>query len=303
MKPLSTFCLLQLLTTLAFAQYQIGLVPRVSPDKAVYQKVGYTEVRLTYGSPSVQNRAIWGELVPYDKVWRAGANQATTVEFGTEVSIQDQKLDSGTYALFLIPKANDEWTAIFSRKAKQWGAFRYDPEDDALRVSVRPRRSSLHTESLSYAIEQFGFQHGSIVLAWVFMEITIPFETNYLHAFEQEVQSRAGKQPPHLRWVVYLQGAEHLEQINARLDLASQWINQAESIMRTSEEWNPQFYPRDYVQGHVLWTKANVLAKQAAFAEAVSYVEQLKQLPKAQFYERQNEAEGIDDRLEAWRRK
>ncbi|MEM6700816.1 MAG: DUF2911 domain-containing protein, partial [Bacteroidota bacterium] len=63
------------------AQYQIGIIPRVSPDKMVYQKIGYTEVEIRYGSPAVNQRPIWGDLVPYDKVWRAGANAATTVEF------------------------------------------------------------------------------------------------------------------------------------------------------------------------------------------------------------------------------
>ena len=174
-------------TLTTFCQYRIGLVPRVSPDKYVYQKVGYTEVELTYGSPSVNSRLVWGNLAPYNKVWRAGANNATTVRFGLPVVIDGIALDSGIYALFVMPKKDDKWTVILSNKSNQWGSFRYDEADDALRTDIIPRRSNQYREELEYSIGQTGFQYGSIILAWEHLEIEIPFETNYLDEFKNAV--------------------------------------------------------------------------------------------------------------------
>ena len=282
------------------AQYQIGLVPRTSPDRAVYQKIGYTEVEVTYGSPSAANRTIWGELVPYDEVWRAGANNATTVSFSRPVTLHQNPLDSGTYALFVLPKEKDQWTVIFSHKHRQWGSFKYDPADDALRATLTPRRTPWHTEQLTYTIRQLGYQHGSIVLNWGFMELDIPFTTNYLTAFAEEVESRVSQQPDYLQWIVYLQGAEHLYEIGSRPDLATSWINRAEQIMDATTEWNEQFYPRDYIKGHLYWTKAQLLAQADHFAEAVTYVRKLKNLDNPLFYQRQGEAAAMDDLLAEW---
>lgn len=299
---ISTFLLLFLTQTL-FAQYQIGLIPRVSPDKAVSQKIGYTEVEITYGSPAVKNRQLWGELVPYDKVWRAGANNATTVEFSDKVLIENTPLDSGKYALFIFPRENDKWTVIFNRVHKQWGAFRYDESEDVLRVDVVPRRKTTLSENLTYSIEQLGYQYGRLVLHWGYTEIVVPLETNYLKKFEQEVEERASQQPEYLKWIVYLQGAEHLHQISSRLDLAVSWINQAEGIMNSTSEWNEQFYQRDYVKGHLYWTKAKLLAKSDNFSEAQRYGQRLKSLENPIFYKRKNQAEEIDTLLELWKEK
>ena len=265
MKTFTTTLFLLFISQIVFGQYQIGLVPRVSPDKAVYQKIGYTEVKIDYGSPAVKNRQIWGDLVSYDKVWRAGANNATTVEFNSEVSINNMPLDSGKYALFMIPKENDKWTVIFNKTHKQWGAFKYNEEEDALRVDILPKRNPYPTENLNYTINQVGYKYGSILLQWEYLEIEIPFETNYLKQFEQEVESRADQQPDYIKWIVYLQGAEHLLQIQSNERLAMSWMNQAEELMNATSEWNDQFYPRAYIKGHLYWTKAKLLAQKAQF--------------------------------------
>lgn len=300
-----TICLLLLITftTLAHGQYQIGIVPRVSPDKAVYQKIGYTEVEIRYGSPSVNDRQIWGDLAPYDQVWRAGANAATTVEFRSPVTIAGMPLDSGTYAFFLIPQKNDTWTAIFNEVPDQWGAFRYDETKDALRVEVRPRTTDHKTEQLTYHLQQTGFKYGSIILSWDFMEIELPFETNYLAEFEREIESRASQQPEYIRWIPYLQGAEHLVRIQDNKEVAKAWITKAESLMNVTQEWNEQFYPRQYVEGHLYWIQARILAWDDDYAAAVEYVEKLKALENQAFYLRKKESEGIDELEGLWQGK
>jgi len=289
-----------LFSQIALGQYQIGLVPRVSPDKAVYQKIGNTEVHINYGSPAIKNRAVWGELVPFNEVWRAGANNATTVNFSTNVTINNTPLASGKYALFVIPKENDKWSIIFNKTYEQWGAFRYNAEEDALRIDVLPKRNNHKTEYLSYSINQTGYKYGSIVLKWEYLELDIPFETNYLEQFKQDVESRTNQQPEHIKWVIYLQGAEHLLQIHPNEPLAMSWINKAEKIMDTSSEWNDQFYPKDYIKGHLYWTKAKLLAQANNFKKAVAYATKIKALKITMFYDRNAQKERIDSLITYW---
>lgn len=303
MKKAGLFLTMIFFAQIIFGQYQIGIIPRVSPDKAIYQKIGYTEVEIRYGSPSVSSRNIWGDLVPYDQVWRAGANAATTIEFSAAVNIGTTTLDSGKYAFFVIPKEDDKWTIVFNKTSKQWGAFRYDQKEDALRVEVRPRTTNYKTENLSYSIEQTGFKYGSINLSWDFVTLEIPFATNYLTEFELEIESRADAQPEYIKWIPYIQGAEHLEQINSSIELAKKWINRAEEIMNNTQEWNDQFYPRPYVTGHLYWTKAKIMAWDNNYAAAVEYVDQLKSMETASFYEKKNETAEIDLHYEAWKEK
>lgn len=303
MNKFNTTLILLFFAQIVCAQYQIGLVPRVSPDKSVFQKVGYTEVEIKYGSPAVKNRQVLGSLAPYNKVWRAGANNATTVEFSSEVVINNMSLDSGKYAFFIIPKQNNKWTIIFNKVHKQWGAFRYTKDEDALRIDIAPRRMTYQTENLTYSIKQLGYQYGSIVLNWGYFEIEVPFETNYLKEFEQKVETRANKQPKYIKWIVYLQGAEHLEEIGLKQSLAVSWITQAENIMSSTSEWNEQFYPRDYIKGHLYWIKAKLLAKDNNFLEATEYVRKIINLENPTFYEEENEKEGIDVALSLWKEK
>ena len=157
-------------------QYQIGIIPRESPDKGVYQKIGFTEIEIKYGSPGVKGRQIWGGLVPYGEVWRAGANYATSIYFSYPVIIHGTTLDSGSYAFFLIPRENDSWTAIFNKVSKQWGAFSYEQAEDALRLEVQARKSPRKHEHLTYSISQTGFKFGSILLNWEYMEVEVVFE-------------------------------------------------------------------------------------------------------------------------------
>ena len=117
----------------AFAQFE---TPQPSPKATLSQRVGLTDVTLSYSRPSVKGRAIWGELVPMDKPWRTGANQATTITFSDDVTIEGQKLAAGTYSIVTIP-GKDEWTVAFNNDTKLWWETEYDAAKDALRVKVK----------------------------------------------------------------------------------------------------------------------------------------------------------------------
>lgn len=147
---------------------------RVSPKASVTQVVGLTEVKIDYSRPGVKGRNVWGELVPFNKVWRAGANEATTFEFESDVQIEGKKLPAGKYSFFAIP-AKDEWTLIFNKVADQWGAFEYNESEDALRVSVKPVNNN-NTEWMLFTFTDIDPEKKSAVINLCWEKIKVPFK-------------------------------------------------------------------------------------------------------------------------------
>jgi Protein of unknown function (DUF2911) len=143
--------------------------PQPSPYASLTQRIGVNDVTITYHRPGVKGRKIWGELVPFGQVWRAGANEATTITFTEDVMLEERALPAGTYAFFTIP-GEKEWTLIFSREAKQWGAFDYKEARDALRVKVAPRPSPPE-EWLSYRFRDLTLNSAVTVLSWERVEV------------------------------------------------------------------------------------------------------------------------------------
>lgn len=172
MKPRYLFLLaLGLLLALpATAQERANDEVRASPNALVGQTIGMTDVTVTYGRPRVRGRAIFGDLVPYDALWRTGANEATTVTFSGDVTVEGQPLSAGTYSLFTIP-GEDEWTVIFNEVVEQWGAYDYDESRDALRVTVEPEEAAF-TEFMTFSFDEVGEEEGELVLRWD--EVRVP---------------------------------------------------------------------------------------------------------------------------------
>ena len=112
-------------------------LPRASQHALITQRIGITDITINYHRPLANGRQVWGKLVPYGQVWRAGANENTTITFTDPVTIEGQALDKGTYGLHMSPNEN-EWTVIFSKNATSWGSFAYKQDEDALRVNVKP---------------------------------------------------------------------------------------------------------------------------------------------------------------------
>src|SRR5579863_579968 len=123
-------------------------LPRASQHAVIMQRIGITDITINYHGPLVKGRTIWGKVVPYGEVWRAGANENTTIKFADAVTIEGKPLDKGTYGLHMIPGQN-EWTVIFSKQHTAWGSFTYKESEDALRVTVKPQASEFH-EALTY---------------------------------------------------------------------------------------------------------------------------------------------------------
>lgn len=130
-------------------------------------------VKVTYHSPGVRNRVIWGGLVPYDEVWVTGAHDATTVTFVNPVIINGTTVPAGKYAFFTIP-GKKEWTLILNRHWQQHLASEYDEKDDVVRVKVKPQKNA-HTERLQYFIEQGKDKSGKLAVAWERVKVELPF--------------------------------------------------------------------------------------------------------------------------------
>lgn len=163
MKNLKFSLLFLLIATVTFAQE--------SPRKQATGKIGDITVAIDYGSPSVKGRSIWGTLVPYGMVWRAGANENTTFSFDKDVKIGDSNIKAGKYGFFIIPNEKSEWTIILNSKNDAWGAFSYKQEDDVLRMNVKPGYTESNQEALDYSIGD-----KEIIIKWEKVKIVIPVQ-------------------------------------------------------------------------------------------------------------------------------
>ena len=144
------------------------------------EKVGDTEIRISYHSPAVRGRIVWGGLVPFDKVWVTGAHMATSVEFSSDVMIENKTVPAGKYALFTIP-GKVEWFVIINKNWQQHLVDEYDPNEDIVRVKVKPEIEQVNQERLRYVIEGDTEKEGEIVLYWERLEVSIPFKIVYSH--------------------------------------------------------------------------------------------------------------------------
>ena len=190
--------LLAAICVLCFAAAASAQIPTPRPSQraTVMQRIGVTDVTITYSRPGVKGRQIWGDplpgqtaqgeatlddqnvrpkgapIVPWNHVWRAGANEATTFVVTDDVLINGQKLPAGNYSLHMIPN-KDEWTIVFNGTANQWGSFNYDAAKDTLRVKVKPQWLQTSEEWLSYSFDPVTDDSATVNLRWE--KISVPF--------------------------------------------------------------------------------------------------------------------------------
>jgi hypothetical protein len=156
------------------AQSMVLEIPRQSQHAVVSQRLGITDITINYHRPLVNNRKVWGTLVPYGQTWRAGANENTTIAFSDPVMIEGKPLEKGIYGLSMIPTETD-WTIVFSRNYTSWGAFTYDQKEDALRVTVKPQASDFH-DALTYDFDQLKPDSTLVTLRWE--KVAVPFKVS-----------------------------------------------------------------------------------------------------------------------------
>jgi hypothetical protein len=220
----------KLLLLLAFLSIDVSAqsfvldVPLKSQAAEVSQRIGLTEVTVRYHRPLVNGRKIWGDLVPYGEVWRAGANVNTTVTFSDPVIVEGKPLDRGTYGVHMIPTASD-WTVILSRNATSWGSFTYDAHEDALRVQVTPHPSEFRNE-LTYEFEDVRDDAAIVALKWE--KLTVPVhigvftKSKVLAALQRPLE--VSSDPQHAFDFEIGKWKTHLRRLKAPLTGSQDWI-------------------------------------------------------------------------------
>lgn len=241
---------------LAYAQPDL---PKPSPNAKVSQFIGLTEITVEYSCPGVKGRKIWGEVVPYDKMWRTGANQATKVTFSRDVTFGDQVVPAGSYALFTIP-SKGAWTVILNKKAEQSGTGSdYKPTLDLVRFQVHPKPAPMR-ERLAFLFSDFGDDKGMLDLEWEKLRLSIPIKVNT----ETEALANISKTLDNT-WRVYANSARYMAETKKDYDTALRYIDQSLAL---KEEW------------FNLWIKATIVAAKGNRKDAIALGEKSYELGK-----------------------
>lgn len=205
-------------------------LPRPSPAAKVEQRIGITDVSVTYSRPRVKERTIWGELVPYDEMWRTGANAATVITFSDDVKVNGKDLVAGSYAFYTKP-TKAEWTVYFNRENDTWGTNGYNTENDALILTVKPEANEM-VESMRFTFENIKDNSADLVLAWekikIVLKIEVEFEKKAMENIEKAIADASGK------WKVLRNAANYCADNNTNLDKGMEWINES---IELHESW------------------------------------------------------------------
>jgi hypothetical protein len=209
------------LASLAGAQTLLTL-PEASQRASVAQRLGVTDITIIYHRPLVGGRKVWGGIVPYGQVWRAGANENTTIQFSDPVKVEGRELAAGTYGLHMLPTA-DACEIIFSKNSTSWGSFSYKKDEDALRVTVKPQPADMH-EALTYDFDDVKPDSAVITLRWE--KLAIPFRVTVdepgatLQSLRSEL--RGGKQ---YTWSGWNEAANYALQHKTNLEEGLRWAD------------------------------------------------------------------------------
>jgi tetratricopeptide (TPR) repeat protein len=263
-----------------FSQSAVLDLPLDSQGAAVTQRIGLTDISIDYHRPLVKGRTIWGKVVPYGEVWRAGANENTTIAFTNPVSIEGKPLAAGIYGLHMIPRQN-EWTVIFSKVHTAWGSFTYREADDALRVTVKPQPSEMH-EALIYDFEDVKSDSAVATLRWEKLAVPIKVGVNVHEVVQASLRNQLEGLPQYT-WEAWDDAATYLLGQKYALDDALQYEE-------TSIRIEPRF--------DNFLSKSKVLEAMGRKDEAeVAKNQALKRATAAQlyYYGRQLQQEGKQD--------
>jgi Protein of unknown function (DUF2911) len=223
--------------------------PRPSPNATVIQTIGVTDITIDYSSPSVKERKIWGDLVPYDKIWRTGANEVTSITFSDPVKVNGNNLAAGTYGVHAIPREK-EWDVIFSGDTKVNDPSNFDEKKEVLRIKVKPDQNSF-TERMIFTFSDMTDNSATVNLLWEKIKVSFKVETET----QELTLSKARKM---IDWNTPFQAAQYCLNNNVNLDEAIKWIEA--STLINENYWNMR-------------TKARLFEKTGRKNEAVSIME------------------------------
>ena len=229
--------------------------PRPSQRASVVQTIGTTNITVDYHRPGVKGRTIWGALVPYDKPWRMGANEATTITFSDAVKVEGKDVPAGTYSFFAIP-GKGTWTLILNKDPKQWGAYGYDEKKDQLRATVTPMATA-HTEWMRVSIDPTSPTSALVMLNWEKVAVPMKVDVDVPKIVWKSLDAALASAKPGDA-MLYGSAASYALDSNQRLDEGLVWVDK--SIAVKEDVFN-------------LWTKAQLLHKKGRMKEAHATME------------------------------
>ncbi|MES2330421.1 MAG: DUF2911 domain-containing protein [Bacteroidota bacterium] len=201
-------------------------MPDASPKEVITHEIGITDVTISYHSPDVKGRKVWGGLVPYDRVWRAGANENTTISFANDVKINGKPLAAGMYGLHVLP-SEKEWVLIFSKNTTSWGSFSYDQKEDVLRVNITPQEIPVAYERLKYEFNKPTDSTTEASLCWEKMKGAFTIETNTKENTLAMLRNEFLRSPHKFDWMGHWFAANYAYTNNINLEEALVWINRS----------------------------------------------------------------------------
>ncbi len=199
--------------------------PRISPESTLQQRVGLTDFTIVYGRPGRRNRQIFGERVPYGRIWRVGANESTKFTVSDTILVAGQMLPAGTYALYAFPEA-DAWEIVFHHNINHWGDGRdqYNPAEDALRLRLLPEVLRDTVETLTIEFTNFSHQSADCTISWENLRVRIPIEVDthrkVMRAIQMQLQATPSAD-------TYYQAARYLQESGREPAQALQWLHEA----------------------------------------------------------------------------
>ncbi len=226
MRHLSLIIFLIMLIGVAQAQ-QIS-TPAASPLGTVTQMVGLTEVSITYSRPNVNERAIFGELVPYGELWRTGANTATKLTLSGDATLGGKLVKAGDYAIFTIP-GQSEWTIIINSNTNQGGTAQYEEAKDVARFTVKPNATQKKVETMTFTISDVQISGANIDLEWENTSVRIPLQVDTDSQVTAQIE-RAMNNPEAGIANLYFQSADYYYRTGKDLSKALDWINKSVEI-------------------------------------------------------------------------
>jgi hypothetical protein len=186
-------------------------------------------MKITYSRPGVKNRAIWGELVPLNEVWRTGANEATEFETSDAIQVAGQQLPAGSYSFFTIP-AKDEWTIVFSKAKGAWGSFDYTEKNDALRIKVKPQ-SAPHEEWMSFSFDNLTPAGGELALRWEKVRVAVPIQVDV----NEKAMANARAAVASMKaddWRTPFRAAQYFFGVDTNIAEATEWAQKSVSVQQ-----------------------------------------------------------------------
>jgi len=260
LKGCPSFATLSIALSLALGSLAHGQgieTPQPSPHAKVEQRIGLTDIAIDYSSPAIKGRKVWGDLVPYDKPWRTGANSATKLIAGKDFTFGDAKVKAGTYSLYTVP-GKTSWTVILGSNADVWGTEVADKEKVVAQTTVKPTALAQPRERMAFLFSDMTDAGANLDLEWEKVRVRIPITVDTKNQAMASIEKTLGD-----AWRPYQTGARYLLESGGDLDKALSYIDKSIAVQAN---W----------QNH--WMRSQILAKKGMKAEARAAAQEAQKL-------------------------